>query len=67
VPRAEVPRSCRRLIASFCQAYPDVDVEIATSEESVHFAAEGIDAGIGLGQFIAADMVVVQLTPPVRS
>jgi len=30
----------------------------------VDLAAEGFDAGIRLGQFIAADMIVVRLTPP---
>jgi DNA-binding transcriptional LysR family regulator len=52
------------VIASFYQAYPEVEVEIAVSEELVDLAAEGFDAGIRLGQFIAADMIAVRLTPP---
>jgi DNA-binding transcriptional LysR family regulator len=64
VPRAVVPILLEPLIASFCQAYPEVEVEIAASEELVDLAAEGFDAGIRLGQFIAADMVAVRLTPP---
>ncbi len=52
------------LIASFCQAYPEVELEISATEELVDLAAEGFDAGIRLGQFIAADMVAVRLTPP---
>src|SRR5882762_3624858 len=64
VPRAVVPILLERLIASFCQAYPEVEVEIAASAELVDLAAEGFDAGIRLGQFIAADMVAVRLTPP---
>ena len=63
VPRAVVPILLEPLIASFCQAYPEVEVEIAASEELVDIAAEGFDAGIRLGQFIAADMVAVRLTP----
>ena len=59
VPRAVVPILLEPLIASFCQAYPEVEVEIAASEELVDLAAEGFDAGIRLGQFIAADMVAV--------
>ena len=66
VPRAVVPILLEPLIASFCQAYPEVEVEIAASEELVDLAAEGFDAGIRLGQFIAADMVAVRLTPPFR-
>ncbi|MBI3675350.1 MAG: LysR family transcriptional regulator [Proteobacteria bacterium] len=64
VPRAVVPILLEPLIASFCQAYPEVEVEIAASEELIDLAAEGFDAGIRLGQFIAADMIAVRLTPP---
>ena len=66
VPRAAVPVLLEPLIASFCQAYPDVEVEIVASEELVDLAAGGFDAGIRLGQFIAPDMVAVPLTPPLR-
>src|SRR5919197_1484170 len=55
VPRTVVPILLEPLVASFCRAYPEVDVEIAASEELVDLAAEGFDAGIRLGQFIAAD------------
>jgi DNA-binding transcriptional LysR family regulator len=63
-PRAVVPLLLEPLIASFCQAYPEVEVEIVASADLVDIAAEGFDAGIRLGQFIAADMVAVRLTPP---
>ena len=66
VPRAVVPILLEPLIASFCQAYPDVEVEIAASEELVDLAAEGFDAGVRFGQFIAADMVAVRPAPPFR-
>jgi DNA-binding transcriptional LysR family regulator len=65
-PRAVVPILLEPLIASFCQAYPEVQVEIAANRELVDIAAEGFDAGIRLGEFIAADMVAVRLTPPFR-
>lgn len=63
VPRAAVPILLEPLIASFCKAFPDVEVEIAASEELVDLASRGFDAGVRLGQFIAADMVTVRLTP----
>ena len=66
VPRAVVPILLEPLIASFCQAYPEVEVEVAASEELVDLAAEGFDAGIRLGQFIAPDMIAVRLTPAFR-
>lgn len=66
VPRAVVPIVLEQLLASFCEAYPEIEVEIAVSKELIDLAAEGFDAGIRLGQFVAADMVAVPLTPPFR-
>ncbi|GGA17206.1 LysR family transcriptional regulator [Dyella nitratireducens] len=66
VPRAVVPIVLEPLIASFCEAYPEIEVEIAASEELIDIAAEGFDAGIRMGQFVDADMVAVPLTPPFR-
>jgi DNA-binding transcriptional LysR family regulator len=64
VPRTVVPILLEPLVASFCRAYPEIKVEIAASEELVDLATEGFDAGIRLGQFVAADMVAVRLTKP---
>jgi DNA-binding transcriptional LysR family regulator len=64
VPRAVVPLILEPVIASFCQAYPEVELEIAASDEMVDLATGGYDAGIRLGQFIAPDMVAVRLTAP---
>src|SRR5579863_2826600 len=66
VPRAVVPILLEPLIASFCKAYPEIEVELATSKEVIDLAAEGFDAGIRLGHLVAADMVAVPLTPPFR-
>jgi DNA-binding transcriptional LysR family regulator len=66
VPRAVMPVLLEPLIAAFCQAYPEIEVEIAASEELVDLAAGGFDAGVRLGQFVAADMVAVPLTPSLR-
>ena len=63
-PPAVVPLLLQPLIASFCRAYPDVEVEIAASGDFVDLAAQGFDAGIRMGQFIEGDMVAVRLTPP---
>jgi DNA-binding transcriptional LysR family regulator len=64
VPRAVVPILLEPLIASFCEANPEVEVEIDARADLVDIAAEGFDAGMRLGQFIAADMVAVRLTQP---
>ncbi|MBM7044322.1 MULTISPECIES: LysR family transcriptional regulator [Rhizobium] len=63
VPPSVVPILLEPLIASFCQAYPDIEVEIVASADLVDIAAGGFDAGIRLGQFIEADMIAVRLTP----
>jgi DNA-binding transcriptional LysR family regulator len=63
-PRAVGPILLETLIASFCKAYPDIEVEIATNADLVDIAAEGFDAGIRLGQFLEADMIALRLTPP---
>src|ERR1700748_2693416 len=43
--RAVVPILLAPLIASFCRAYPGIEVEIVTSGELVDIAAQGFDAG----------------------
>jgi DNA-binding transcriptional LysR family regulator len=64
VPRSVVPLILEPVIASFCQAYPEIELEIAASEEMVDLATGGFDAGIRLGHLIAPDMVAVRLTSP---
>ena len=63
VPRSVVPLVLEPVIASFCQAYPEIELEIAASDEMVDLATGGFDAGIRMGQFIAPDMIAVRLTP----
>jgi len=65
-PRAVVPLLLQPILASFAEAYPEVVVEIVASEELIDLAKDGFDAGIRLGEFIAADMTVVRLTPSLR-
>jgi DNA-binding transcriptional LysR family regulator len=66
VPRAVVPLIIRPILASFAAAYPDIELEIAASEEFVDIASQGFDAGMRMGQFIANDMTALRLTPPFR-
>src|SRR5579859_1833296 len=64
VPRAVVPLIVEPVIASFCSAYPEIELEIAASDEMVDLAKGGFDAGVRMGQFIDPDMVAIPLTPP---
>jgi len=65
-PRAAVPILLEPLIASFCRTYPQVELEIAASEQLIDLAAAGFDAGIRMGELIAPDMVALRLSPPLR-
>ena len=65
-PPSVVPVLLEPLVASFCEAYPEIQVEIGASADMIDLAAEGFDAGIRMGRFIAADMVAVPLSPALR-
>jgi DNA-binding transcriptional LysR family regulator len=66
VPRGVMPPVLQPMIASFCASCPDIELEIAASEELVDLARDGFDAGLRMGQFIQADMVAIRLTAPFR-
>jgi DNA-binding transcriptional LysR family regulator len=52
VPPAVIPVILEPMIASFCQAYPDIELEIAASNEMVELGSGGFDAGIRLGSLL---------------
>jgi DNA-binding transcriptional LysR family regulator len=66
VPPAVIPVLLEPLLASFCQAYPQIEVEISANAELVDIPTAGFDAGIRMGQFIDMDMVTVPLSGPFR-
>ncbi|TIQ41127.1 MAG: LysR family transcriptional regulator [Mesorhizobium sp.] len=63
VPPAVVPILLEPIIASFCLAYPEIELEIVAGGELVDLAAQGFDAGIRMGDLIAPDMIAVRLSP----
>ena len=66
VPRSVVPLIIRPVLASFALAYPEIELDIAASEEFVDIASLGFDAGMRMGQHIANDMISLRLTPPIK-
>jgi DNA-binding transcriptional LysR family regulator len=64
VPRGVVPLLLEPVFASFCTAYPNIELEIVASDDLVDLAEKGFDAGVRLGELIAPDMVAVRLTHP---
>jgi DNA-binding transcriptional LysR family regulator len=54
------------LIPEFCAVYPEVELELFVEDRLANIVEDGFDAGIRIGEMIAADMVAVRLTPPAR-
>jgi DNA-binding transcriptional LysR family regulator len=55
------------VVQRFLAAYPQVRVEVATDNALVDMVSGGFDAGVRLGEIIAADMIAVPLGPRQRS
>lgn len=53
-------------LASGLRAYPDIKVEIAIDNGFVDIAAQGLDAGVRLGESVARDMIAVRIGPDQR-
>lgn len=66
-PRVAVPMVLAAIIADMAQAFPDVRTELIVDDALVDIVALGHDAGVRLGEMIAADMVTVRLTAPFRA
>ena len=74
-PMGRIRLLCPRLAAKtvvgpklgqFVRDYPDVELEITTDDSRVDLVAEGYDAGIHFGEFLAQDMVAVRVSPDLR-
>lgn len=66
MPRAVVPLLIEPIIADFCDAYPDIDVEVVGEDAVIDLASSGHDAGIRVGELLEADMISVRLSSPFR-
>lgn len=64
VPRAVIAPVIEPVLADFCQAYPEVEIEVVADSGFVDIVEGGFDAGIRLGESLQADMIRVRLTPP---
>lgn len=52
-------------VATLLADYPDITVEIVAAYELSDVIAEGIDAGVRLGEHVAKDMVAVRMGPDI--
>lgn len=53
-------------LGQFVRNYPDVELEVTTDDSRVDLVAEGYDAGIHFGEYLAQDMVAVRVSPDLR-
>jgi DNA-binding transcriptional LysR family regulator len=66
-PRLALPLAVTPVVAAMAARYPDVTVEVWADDALTDIVATGFDAGVRLGQMVAADMVAVRLTPPLAA
>jgi len=52
------------IVARFLAQYPDVRIELTSEEALVDVVSAGFDAGVRLGETLAADMVATPIGPP---
>ena len=69
--RLIVPRLIAQMVilpklAAFARSYPEIVLEITTSNDTVDLVADEYDAGIQLGEFIQKDMIAVRVTKEMR-
>lgn len=54
------------ILAGFCEAYPEIEIEIFADDAFADLSAGGFDAGIRMGESLEADVIAVRLTGPFR-
>lgn len=65
-PRFAAEHLLLPFLPAFHAQYPQVQVELSIQPAMVDVVAEGFDAGIRLGESLAAGMIAVPLGPPLR-
>ena len=53
-------------LAQFARTYPEIILEVASSNDPVDLVAGEYDAGVQLGEFIQRDMIAVRVTREMR-
>lgn len=66
VPRVAIPHLFTPILAGFCEAYPEIEIDIVADDKLIDLVEAGIDAGVRPGELIHADMVAVRLSEPYR-
>jgi DNA-binding transcriptional LysR family regulator len=69
--RLIIPRTATQLVllpklAHFTRTYPDIVLEVTSSNDPVDLVAGEFDAGVQIGEFIQRDMIAVPVTKELR-
>jgi DNA-binding transcriptional LysR family regulator len=69
--RLVVPRTAAKMVilpklAQFARAYPEIVLEVTSSNDPADLVAGQYDAGVQLGEFIQRDMIAVRVTREMR-
>lgn len=69
--RLIIPRTATQMVllpklAAFVRAYPEIVLEITTSNDPVDLVAGEYDAGVQIGEFIHKEMIAVPVTSDIR-
>src|SRR6202521_2612078 len=69
--RLIIPRTATQMVilpklAQFARAYPEIVLEVTSSNDPVDLVAGEYDAGIQLGEFVQRDMIAVRVTREMR-
>jgi len=69
--RLIIPRTATEMVilpklAKFARAYPEIVLEVTSSNDPVDLVAGEYDAGVQLGEFIQRDMIAVRVTKEMR-
>jgi len=67
LPRTAMTTVVAPALRDFCDAYPQIRLELIADDRFVDLIGEGFDAGIRLGERLAQDMVAVRATREQRS
>jgi DNA-binding transcriptional LysR family regulator len=66
MPRGVIPFLIEPILAGFCEAYPQIDIEVIADDGMPKLVEDGLDAGVQLAEQLDADMIALRLTSPIR-
>lgn len=66
IPRAATQMVLIPKLAHFARTYPDIVLEVTSSNDPVDLVAGEYDAGVQIGEFIQRDMVAARVTHDMR-